>query len=123
MTTNNQSAGTSNPEKNCDSGSDHKSKTKVKMITKDGSQMHLKFSEDNDNTRVTKLPKLSSINMDMVRMTVAPPFVLDYYSKKNLEKRVHVLTFAELAFKLDKEIDPQDLNNEKKSQNLQAELC
>lgn len=122
MTTNNQSAGTSNPEKNGDSGPDHKSKTKVKMITKDGSQMHLKFSEDNDNTRVTKLPKLSSINMDMVRMTVAPPFVLDYYSKKNLEKRVHVLTFAELAFKLDKEIDPQD-NNEKKSQNLQAKLC
>jgi len=43
--------------------------------------------------------------MDMVRMTLAPPFVLDYNSKKNLENRIHKLTFAELSFKLDKEPD------------------
>ena len=41
----------------------------------------------------------------MVRMTLAPPFVLDYNSKKNLENRIHKLTFAELSFKLDKEPD------------------
>ena len=43
----------------------------------------------------------------MVRMTLAPPFVLDYNSKKNLENRLHTLTFAELSFKLDKEADSE----------------
>lgn len=73
--------------------------------------MHLKFSQDDNRKVIPKLPKLASINLDMVRMTVAPPFVLDYYSKKNIEKRLHTLTFAELSCRLDREIEQDQVEN------------
>ena len=56
-----------------------------------------------------KLPKFADFNLPMVKMTLAPPSVLDYNSKVNLEKRLHCITFAELSFKLDHQIDPDTI--------------
>ena len=87
---------------------DHMTKVNIKTDRKEngGVHMHLPTSKRYYNPKsYTKLPSLSSINMDTVRMTIAPPFVLDYNSKKNLENRLHILTFAELSFKLDRETE------------------
>lgn len=54
------------------------------------------------------LPKLSEINLDMVKMCIAPPKILNFNSKENLEKRNHKTTFAELTFKLEKEPSLQE---------------
>jgi hypothetical protein len=55
-----------------------------------------------------KLPKLNSINFELIKMCMAPPKILDLNSKSNLAKRIHTLTFAELSFKLTQELDFSD---------------
>lgn len=54
------------------------------------------------------LPSIETIDFPLVRMSIAPPSILDFNSKKNLENRIHKVTFAELSFKLDRELDPQE---------------
>ena len=53
------------------------------------------------------LPKLDTIDFDIVRKCIAPTYILMMNSNKNLEDQVHQITFKELSFKLDAEIDNQ----------------
>lgn len=48
-----------------------------------------KLEERQSGKKIGKLPRLASIDFELVKMSIAPPNILEYNSKQNLEKRTH----------------------------------